>query len=246
MNYLLLTAETVSSNGAINTGDIVTVSAAIIVLAFVAAGITYYLKSKKNDDAALEEFFKTMSNTIKSDILTILAEYANKELKGDFNTVYAEVMNKIYGDIYDICLGEIEKALHDNSEALAGMDEVILDVVNKVFTKDKLKKYIDQLIDSDTTIIDRITGIVNTIVEKENAKAEEEDKERTKELEEAGIVEDMDALEEAGEVDKEQRETPQLDANFEPIKEEINPPTDDGEKLEEGTFEEVKSEDSNS
>ena len=246
MNYLLLTAETVSSNGAISSGDVVTVSAAIIVLAFIAAGITYYLKSKKNDDAALEEFFKTMSNTIKSDILTILAEYTNKDLKGDFNTVYAEVMNKIYGDIYDICLGEIEKALHDNSEALAGMDEVILDVVNKVFTKDKLKKYIDQLIDSDTTIIDRITGIVNTIVEKENAKAEEEDKERTKELEEAGIVEDMDALEESGEVDKEQRETPQLDANFEPIKEEINPPTDEGEKLEEGTFEEVKSEDSNS
>ena len=105
MNYLLLTAETVSSNGAISSGDVVTVSAAIIVLAFVAAGITCYLKSKKNDDAALEEFFKTMSNTIKSDILTILAEYTNKDLKGDFNTVYAEVMNKIYGDIYDICLG---------------------------------------------------------------------------------------------------------------------------------------------
>ena len=245
MNYLFLTAETVSSNGG-GANPIVVTSASILVLVLVILGIVYYLKGKKNDDIALEEFFKNMSDTIRADILSVLAEYDGKDLKGDFDQVYTEVMDEIYSDIYDICLAEIEKALHDNSEALAGMDEVILDVVNKVFTKDKLKKYIDQLIDSDTTIIDRITGIVNTIVEKENTKAEEEDKERTKELEEAGIVEDMDALEEAGEVDKEQRETPQLDANFEPIKEEINPPTDEGEKLEEGTFEEVKSEDSNS
>lgn len=246
MNYLLLTAETVSSNGG-GANPIVVTSASILVLVIVVLGLVYYFKGKKNGDDALEEFFKNMSDTIRADILSILVEYDGKDLKGDFEQVYTEVMDKIYSDIYNICLAEIEKALHDNSEALSGMDDVILALVDKVFSKDKLKRYINELIDNDSEIIDKITSIVNTIVERENAVAEKEDEERSKELEEAGIVEDMDALEASGEeVDTEQRETPQLDANFEPIKEEkLNPPTDEGGELEEGTFEEVKPEDAN-
>ena len=245
MNYLLLTAETVSANGGGGVSPIVVTSASILVLVLVILGIVYYMKGKNNGDKALEEFFKNMSATMRADILNILAEYDGKDLEGDFEKVYGEIMDKLYEDIYNVCLGEIEKALHDNSEALSGMDDVIIAVVEKVFSKDKLKKYMNELIDNDTEIVDKITGIVNTIVEKENAKAEKEDEERSKELEEAGIVEDIDALDES-EKDTEKRDTPQLDANFEPMKEEeIKPQTDEESALEEGTFEEVKPEDTN-
>lgn len=228
LNMLL----TVSANGGgTNNWIAMGVGGVIIIAAIVLIVLT--TKEKKNGDEMLKEFFEAMASRIKDAVIDAIKNINPDDLKGNIPEVYYEITNSIYNSVYDTCYEYIDTIVIDHKS-------IIAEVVKKALTKEKVQEYVNAVLDNNDDIQAMITEIINIVFKDEVDRQEKEDKERTKELEDLGVIENMDEyLAENKDAGKGDTDKPaQLNAKFEPLVEEINPPKDEEEELkDDGTIE---------
>ena len=233
MNNLFMLLDSVSQNGNADTTAISMVVGIVVIVGAIGI-ITFSLKNKENGEGMLKEFFDLLADKIKEVIIETLTTHNISELINSKDP-YKELIEKIYEKVFDTCTSKAEEVAKENNN-------IILEKILELLTREKVIEYVDTILDKDTDIKDKITEIINIANEKNNIEAEEADKARSEELKE-DVIENLDELEASGEViDNEMRDTPQLDANFKPIKQEINPPIEDDYDVtdtDDGTTEEV-------
>ncbi len=232
MNNFLLTVSNNGSSGSTSQWIAMGVGAVIIAAALVF--IVLSIKQRENHEAMLKEFLDLMASRIKAAIFTTIKNMDPDKFKGNLPEVYYEITSAIYDAIYDLCYEYIDTVAKDHAELVVG-------VLKSVLTKEKIKEYVDVVLDNNKEIQEKITDIINIVMKKQVEEQEKEDKEVTEELEKDGIIEDMDKyIEEGNDYNKDKEpESKPLDANFEPIKEEINPPKDEEDEVikDDGTIE---------
>lgn len=193
--------------------------ASIIILVLLVILVYAISKAKGSEHEMLDEFFEILKDSIRSTILDIITKFDISKLINSTEP-YELAVKEIYNKVYDYCLSKTEEVSKENNN-------IVLESLTKLLTRDKVKEYVDVILDTNSDIKEKLTDLINVATENKNVKEEEADKARSEELKDE-IVENLDELEESGEViDDELRETPQLDANFKPINQEINPPRDD-------------------
>ena len=218
MFSMLLSA--VSDNGTASTVNApVQMLVGIVIIVGAIAIIVFNSKKKDNGEAMLKEFFDILANKIRESIIETLTKYNFDELVHT-DDPYQYLITSIYKKVYDTCMDNVKKVAEEDNH-------IVLDKITTLLTREKVNEYVDVILDKDSDIKDKITDLINIANEKYNEEAEKEDPNAV--VEENDIIENLDELEEAGEVlDDEDRNSPQLDANFQPIKEQnINPPRDD-------------------
>lgn len=233
MFNLLLTASA-NGGGSTNNWIAMGVGGVIIIAAIVLIVLT--TKEKENGEGMLKEFFELMANRIKEAVIEAIKNINPDDLKGNIPEVYYEITNSIYNSVYDTCYEYIDTIVIDHKS-------IIAEVIKKALTKEKVQEYVNAVLDNNDDIQSMITDIINIVFKDEVERQEKEDKERTKELEDLGIIEDMDKyLEENEDAGKGDTDKPaQLNAKFEPLVEEINPPKDEEQPLkDDGTIEVIE------
>lgn len=219
MNNLFMLLDSVSNNGTSAETTTISMIVGLVVIIGAIGIIAFSLKNKDDGEGMLKDFFELLADKIKEVIIETLTTHNISELINSKDP-YKELVEKIYEKVFDTCTSKAEEVAKENNN-------IILEKILDLLTRDKVIEYVDTILDKDADIKDKITEIINIANEKNNIKEEEADKARSEELKE-DVIENLDELEASGEViDNEIRDTPQLDANFKPINQEINPPRDD-------------------
>lgn len=233
MSNMLLSVST-NGSGTTNNWIAMGVGAVIIVIAIIF--ITLSLKQRENHDAMLKEFLNLMANRIKEAIFDAIKKIDPDDLKGNLPEVYYEITNAIYNAVFDMCYEYIDIVAKDHTE-------LVISVLKNILTKEKIKEYVDVILDNNKEIQEKITEIINIVMKKQVEEQEKEDQKATEELEKDGVIEDMDKyIEEGNDINKDKEpEGKMLDANFKPIEEKINPPKDEEDDVikDDGTIEVV-------
>lgn len=218
MYSMLLSAVSDNGSGVASTNYIAMLVGIIIIVG--AIGIIFFTTKKKdNGEEMLNEFFTILADKIKETIIETLTKYNINELLHS-DDPYEYLINGIYNKVYDTCMENVKSVAEENNN-------IILEKLTEILTRDKVNEYVSVILDKDSDIKDKITELINIATEDKNKKLEEEDAAKTEEMKN-DVIENLDELEAAGElVDDEERNTPQLDANFKPIEQKINPPRED-------------------
>jgi hypothetical protein len=212
--------STVSGNG---TGTVsnnyLAMGVGLIILAGALGIIIYTTRKKDNGEEMLKEFFELLASKIKEAIIETLNKFSLPDLIHS-EEPYEFLISKIYDKVYDTCMENVK-------DIAEGDNNIILEKITELLTREKVAEYVSVILDKDTDIKDKITELINVANEDHNKELEAEDIAKTEEMKE-DVIENLDELEAAGEVvDDEERNTPQLDANFKPIEQKINPPRED-------------------
>lgn len=233
MSNMLLSVST-NNSGTANEWIAMGVGAVIIVIAIIFIALS--IKQHENHDTMLREFLNLMATRIKEAIFDAIKKINPDDLKGNLPEVYYEITNAIYNAVFDMCYEYIDIVAKDHAE-------LVVSVLKNVLTKEKIKEYVDIILDNNKEIQEKITEIINIVMRKQVEEQEKEDQEATEELEKDGVIEDMDKyIEEGNDINKDKEpEGKMLDANFKPIEEKINPPKDEEDEVikDDGTIEVV-------
>lgn len=233
-NMLLST----SANGSGSTSQWIAMGVGLVIIAAAIVFIVYTLKHREDSESMLKEFMDLMATRIKKAVFEAIEKIDISTLKGNLPEVYYEITNAIYNAVYDLCYEYIETVAKDHTQ-------LVVKVLKSALTKEKVQEYVDVVLDNNKELQEKITEIINIVMKKQVEEQEKKDQETTKELEEDGIIEDMDKyIEEGNDYNKDKEpEAKQLDANFKPIEEKINPPKDEEDDVikDDGTIEIVDS-----
>ena len=195
-----------------------------------------YYRAKKNKsseyDTKLNAFLANINNIIKSTILSVITDYPlpkTPEELADFETI---LITKITDAAYDMAFKELCDSFKD--------DEVTLAALKKLLTKEKVKAFVDVAM-KDSNIQEKLTDLYNIILKDDYKAMQELEDEKMKESNEFGLEHSEDFV-------KPEEDKP-LEGIVDPLRQTeedvINPPKeeDDDSVLEEGTYEEVETED---
>lgn len=237
MFNFLLTASSASANGGGNANNWIAMAVGTVIILGAIAVIYFTTKNKENGETMLKEFFELMASRIKKAILEAIKKINPEDLNGNIAEVYFEITKAIYDAVYDMCYEYIDTIVIDHKN-------IIAEVVKKALTKEKVQEYVDTILDNNKDLQAKITEIINIVIKSDVEKIEEEDRKRTEELKELGVIEDMDEyIAEGNDYNRGKEPAEQLGADFKPIKEEINPPKDEEDEVvkDDGTIEIVDS-----
>ena len=211
-NLILLTVE-----NSTNIGDIITwvFGAVVLVCMFL-----YVRKERmeKGNTEALEKYLKDISDIVRKRIIEFITNFDLSTYKEDFQTLQADLLNGLYDDIYELSMNELE--------SIMGNDSVSMAIVKKALTRDKIEEYVALMLE-DNDLKSKFTGIINSVLEKENERIEAEDKALEKELGEYENDSDDPMESKVAELDP----TVVKDPEKPTISEVINPPRDEEEEV---------------
>ena len=234
MNTFMLLSASANGSGSINQW--IAMGVGVVIIAAAIGFIVYSIKQREDHDTMLKEFFDLMAERIKTAVFDAIKKINPDDLKGNLPEVYFEITSAIYDAIYDLCYEYIDIVAKDHAA-------IVVSVLKSVLTKEKVKEYVDVILDNNKEIQEKITEIINIVMKKQVEEQEAEDQKATEELEKDGVIEDMDKyIEEGNDINKDKEpEGKILGADFKPIEEKINPPKDEEDEVvkDDGTIEVV-------
>lgn len=192
----------------------------IILAAIIAAAIYFVIKDIKkrpNADKELKEFLNDIEESVKLDILDFITHFDVTHLDNteELAKLEQDFLDNLYNSIYDDIVIQIR--VYENN----GDSAFDYQLIASMLTLDKVKAYVNTIMDKDDSVQEKIVQLYNTMMNNKNKEIEEADKKLEEEqnkyddgTEPAAAVPELDPTI-TSEADKEEKINPPKDIDDE-------------------------------
>lgn len=139
MNFALLTTSTQTAT---QPSTIASYVIGVIIIALAFYFIYKKTKTTKDGQVELNSFLNKIQDTIKAAIADFIGQVDFTNLQNtDFVTIESVLFVKLYNELYDVCMEELQKVYKD--------DPIEMALLQKLLTKEKIKSYMETIWSSD-------------------------------------------------------------------------------------------------